>query len=103
MACVAADDLGPLPCEALDRVLCETVSAGHFFPDQQAQCVSPIKKARVLDFLMLANSIKAHGLRKLHVAAERVIIRCRQPALRPIALVEDHPKLERPSVQNKSV
>ena len=89
--------------EPLDGVPREPVGARHLLPDHEAQPVGPVQVARVLDLLVLAHAVEAHGLGQLDVAAQRARVGRGQAALRPVALVEDHAQGLHPPVQQEPV
>ena len=91
VALVALQHLRPLPLQPVlgrGRVL---VEVGHLTPDQEAQPVGPVQPARILDLLVLAGAVEAHGLGQLNVAPQvSVAGRC-EAAGGPVALVQHQP------------
>ena len=103
VAVVAAQRLGPLAHDPLHRASGEAVGRRHLAPHQQAQPVRPVQVAGILELLVLAHTVEAHGLRQLDVAADRGVVRRGHPCVLPVALVQHHPQHVRAAVQEKAV
>ena len=103
MADVAFDDVQPFLGQTLDRLPGETVGTRHLLPDQEAGTVGPVQIAWILDLLVLADAVEPHGFRQFDVALQCMVIRRRDPAPLPIALIEHEPQRERTAVQQKAI
>jgi hypothetical protein len=52
---------------------------------------------------VLADAVEPHRLGQLDVPTERIGTRRRQAAVRPVALVEHQPQVQRPAVEDETV
>jgi hypothetical protein len=71
--------------------------------DEQAHLVGPVEIPRVLELLVLAGAVEAHGFGHLDVVLDGFVGRRSQRALGPIALVEDHLDVDRAAVQRHAI
>ena len=103
VAVVALDDLSPLANCPLDGAARETISRGHFLPNHESQCIGPVEIPRVLNLLVLADAIEAHGLGQLHILAQRLVAGRREQGVRPIPLVKHEPQHVGTPVEHEAV
>src|SRR5258708_38910960 len=99
MVAIAAHDLAPLGGEPALVAGGVRVKAGTLRPHKEAEPVGPVQPPRVLDLLMLARTVEAERLRKLDVAAQRLVGRRSQQPVQKVALVQDQPLDEGRAVQ----
>src|SRR6266550_1482548 len=64
------------------------VKIGHLGPDEEAKTIRPVEPAGVFNFLMLARSVEAQGLRELDVVTEIAVGGGGVPTARKVSLVQ---------------
>lgn len=79
----------PLVIEPFHIIDAEAVGVGHLAPHHEAQAIRPVQEPGVLDFLVFAAAIEAHGFAELDVVFQGGARGGCEESGGPVALVEE--------------
>src|SRR5215204_4196314 len=101
MVVVAPHRILPLGGKPLFRSWRPLTRIGHLFPNQQAQTIAPVKPARILDLLVLPDSIETKHLDPADVRLQGFISWSSEVTVGPETLVQHHLHIGRLAIEKK--